>query len=95
VSFVPNWIEHPEPGGVNWTTRTPLSKGKIRIEPPSETPIKRLRALDIRNRDDDDLELEVDPPRSRGLDCSFAAHLITAHVQFLSALTSFFQMETW
>jgi hypothetical protein len=19
--FVPNWIEHPEPGGVNWTMR--------------------------------------------------------------------------
>ena len=28
VMFVPNWIEHPEPGGVNWTTRKPLSKGK-------------------------------------------------------------------
>jgi len=28
VIFVPNWIEHPEPGGVNWTTRKPLSNGK-------------------------------------------------------------------
>ena len=28
VMFVPNWTEHPEPGGVNWTTRKPLSKGK-------------------------------------------------------------------
>jgi hypothetical protein len=26
--FVPNWIEHAEPGGVNWTTRKPLSNGK-------------------------------------------------------------------
>ena len=24
----PNWIELPEPGGVNWTIQTPLSKGK-------------------------------------------------------------------
>src|SRR5258705_5232174 len=28
VMFVPNWTEHPEPGGVNWTTRKPLSKWK-------------------------------------------------------------------
>ena len=28
VILVPNWIEQPEPGGVNWTTRKPLSKGK-------------------------------------------------------------------
>ena len=28
VIFVPNWTEHPEPCGVNWTTRKPLSKGK-------------------------------------------------------------------
>jgi hypothetical protein len=28
VMFVPNWTEHPEPGGVNWTTRKPLSKPK-------------------------------------------------------------------
>ena len=28
VIFVPNWTEQPEPGGVNWTTRKPLSKAK-------------------------------------------------------------------
>ena len=28
VIFVPNWTEHPEPGGVNWTARNPLSNGK-------------------------------------------------------------------
>jgi hypothetical protein len=28
VMLVPNWIGHAEPGGVNWTTRKPLSKGK-------------------------------------------------------------------
>jgi hypothetical protein len=28
VMCVPNWTEHPEPGGVNWTTRKPLSKRK-------------------------------------------------------------------
>ena len=27
VMFVPNWTEHHEPGGVNWTTRKPLLKG--------------------------------------------------------------------
>jgi len=28
VIFVQNWIEQPEPGGVSWTTRKPLSKAK-------------------------------------------------------------------
>jgi hypothetical protein len=28
VMFVPNWTQHAEPGGVNRTTRKPLSKGK-------------------------------------------------------------------
>jgi len=28
VIFVPNWTELPEPGGVNCTTRKPLSKEK-------------------------------------------------------------------
>ena len=28
VILLPNWTEEPEPGGVNWTTRKPLSKGK-------------------------------------------------------------------
>jgi hypothetical protein len=26
--FVPNWTDVLEPGGVNWTTRKPLSKAK-------------------------------------------------------------------
>jgi hypothetical protein len=28
VILLPNWAEEPEPGGVNWTIRMPLSKGK-------------------------------------------------------------------
>lgn len=28
VILLPNWTQEPEPGGVNWTIRMPLSKGK-------------------------------------------------------------------
>ena len=28
VSFVPNWIEHSDPCGVNWTIRNPCSSAK-------------------------------------------------------------------
>ena len=52
----------------------------VSVEPPTQAAVKALGAFDVRNRDDDDLELHVDPPRSRGLNCSFAAHLSTAHV---------------
>jgi hypothetical protein len=45
--------------------------------------VKAFGAIDVRNRDDDDLELHVDRPRSRGLDCSFATRLSTAHVELL------------
>jgi hypothetical protein len=38
VILLPNWTEEPEPGGVNWTTRMPLSKGKsaARLHPGLE-----------------------------------------------------------
>ena len=66
VMFVPNWTEHPEPGGVNWTTRKPLSNGEVGVEPPAEAAVELLRPVDVRDRDDDDLELHVHAP-VRGL----------------------------
>ena len=75
--------EQPEPGGVNWTTRQFVTGGEVRVEPPAEIAVKALGAIDVRDRDDDDLELHVDRPRSRALDCSIAAHLSTGHVKLL------------
>ena len=37
-------------------------RGEVGVEPPPETPVELLGALDIRDRDDDDLELHVDLP---------------------------------
>src|SRR4029077_3826497 len=36
-----------------------LGGGAVEVEPPSDPLVKPLRAVDIRNRDDDDLELHV------------------------------------
>jgi len=46
--------------------------GDVGVEPPAQAAVKALGAIDVRNGDDDDLELQVDRPRSRGLDCSVA-----------------------
>jgi hypothetical protein len=49
-----------------------VTPGDVGVEPPAQAAVKALGAIDVRNGDDDDLELQVDRPRSRGLDCSFA-----------------------
>src|SRR5690348_14408534 len=48
-------LDHPEP-----------IEGKVGVEPPTQVAVKALGTIDVRNRDDDDLELQVDRPRSRG-----------------------------
>src|ERR1700730_15247811 len=40
--FVPNWMEHAEPGGVYWTTRKPLSNAKSASSRHPKLPKKRL-----------------------------------------------------
>src|SRR4029450_2907835 len=46
--------------------------GELGVEPPAKTAVKTLCAIEVGNRDDDNLELEVGP-----------AHLSTAHVWLL------------
>ena len=70
VIFVPNWIEHPEPGGVNWTTRKPLSKAKSASSRHPRLAVEALRAIDVRHRNDDDLELQIDLAGEIGLGAS-------------------------
>jgi hypothetical protein len=38
----------------------PVAGGEVGIQPPAEAAVKALGAIDVRNRDDDDLELHVD-----------------------------------
>src|SRR5208337_426011 len=65
-----------------------VTTGQVGVEPPTQAAIKALGAIDVRNRDDDDLELHVDRSSSGGLDCRFAAS--TAHVE----LRWFVHLET-
>ena len=58
---MPNWIEHPEPGGVSCTIRNVVVP-EVRVQPPPETFVERLGAVDVRDGDDDGLELHVDLP---------------------------------
>ena len=59
VMFEPNWTDAGEPGGVNWTTRKPLSNAKSASSRHSELLVERLRLVDVGDGDDDGLELEI------------------------------------
>ena len=59
VTFLPKMTEHLEPGGVNWIDPEVVARGEIGVEPPPQAAVKALGAIDVRNRDDDDLELRV------------------------------------
>jgi len=83
VTPVPKWIEHGEPGGVKLYDPKLFTPGEVGVEPPTQVAVKALGAIDVRNRDDDGLELQVDRTGSRGLGCSFVTHLGTAHVTLL------------
>jgi hypothetical protein len=53
----------------------------IGVEPPTEIAIKLLGAIDVRDRDDDDLKLHVGRPHCPGPGRSLALHRSIAHVQ--------------
>jgi hypothetical protein len=54
----------------------PVAGGEVGIQPPAEAAVKPLGAIDVRNRDDDDLELHVDRPRFGALGCSCHGSLL-------------------
>ena len=56
----PTMIEHGEPGRRELDDAKLVTRGEVGVEPPPEAPVELLRAIDIRNRDDDDLEFHVD-----------------------------------
>jgi hypothetical protein len=55
---VPNWTEHPEPGGELNNTETAI-KGEVGVESPPEFGVEPLRTVNVRDRDDHYLELYV------------------------------------
>ena len=51
-----------------------VADGEVGIEPPTQITVKALGAIDVRDRDDDDLKLHVDRARPQGLDRGFTPH---------------------
>jgi hypothetical protein len=87
VRFLPKWTEQQEPGGVKLDQAEIVAGEAVEVEPPSDPLVELLRAVDIRNGDDDDLELHVNSrdARLRGfVDLDFIGHI--CHV--LSSLRS-------
>jgi hypothetical protein len=83
VTFLPKMTEHPGAGRRQLDHAEVVAGGEVGVEPPTQAAIETLGAVDVRNRDDDDLEPHVDCSCSRGLDRSFAARRSAAHVQLL------------
>ena len=60
VTPLPNVTEHPEPGGVNWTMRTPSAGGPhVVVEPPTQASVELLGSLDVGHRDDVHLQAHI------------------------------------
>ena len=57
---VPNWIEHAGAGRRELDDPEAVVDGEVGVEPPPEAAVELLRAVDVRDGDDDDLELHVD-----------------------------------
>src|SRR5262245_37339762 len=52
---------------------------EVGVEPPTELPVKELGAIDVRHRNDDDLELHVDRLGAGCSRCVVATNLGAAH----------------
>jgi hypothetical protein len=74
VTFLPKWTEQQEAGGA------------VNVEPPSDSLVKPLRAVDIRNGDDDDLELHVNSRDVRVSCCVATTDFMGAHGYLLCSV---------
>src|SRR5712692_7761245 len=69
-----------------------VTVGEVGVEPPPEPPIELLRAVDIRDRDDDDLELHVDSRDARRVVTRFG---LRGHSSLLYGLKADSQVPRW
>src|SRR5690348_14176961 len=60
-----------------------VTVGEVAVEPPSEPRVELLRAIDIRDREDDNLELHVNPRNTRDLCRVDTMYWFRAHNCFL------------
>jgi hypothetical protein len=56
---LPNWIEQPEWGGVNWTGADLVADNQVDVQPPAQTLVERLGAVHVGDRQGHDLEIHV------------------------------------
>ena len=56
-----------------------LGAGDVDVLPPAQALVEALGAVDVGDRHDDDLELEVDGPGLRNLDLGLVADIDGAH----------------
>ena len=83
VRFLPKMTEHQEPGGVNGH-----HAGRRDVLPPPDLPVELLGAVNIRDGDDDDLELHVAFRDARFAGCVVNTDRFSAHGCLLSCVMS-------
>jgi len=52
-------IEHPEPGGVNCTTRKVITGGEVGIQPPAQHLVEAIGPIDVRDGQPQQLRVHV------------------------------------
>jgi hypothetical protein len=73
---LPKWIEQGEPGGVSCKQPQGIADDEVGIDPPAQADVKILGAIDIRNRNDDRLQLVSDCRCFEGLGVARTAVLL-------------------
>ena len=81
VTFVLNCIEEPEPGGCELDDSEAVIELEVGVEPPTHPLVELLGTIDVRNWDNDYLQLHVEAHEARAADHVFF-HL--SHSGFLS-----------
>ena len=69
--FVAKMMGRPEPGGVNWIISVVVPAREVEVDCPAQIAIEALGTVDVRDRDDDDVELHVDGARDGGFSRHF------------------------
>jgi hypothetical protein len=71
-------LDHTDPGGELHDPE--IVAGEVRVQAPSEVLVEALGTIDVGDRNDDGLELQIDFSGARGEGCLLIGHPCAAHL---------------
>jgi hypothetical protein len=84
-----SWIEHHAvarggPRSDAFIANVLNGNGLLADQPPAQACVELLGAINVRDRGDHDLQLQVSCGSTCSLDCRLIARLVSLHVEFLT-----------